>query len=226
MIIPHPSTAIGAYLRVSSRAQDLATQRRAIELAAKARRHRVTQWFTEKQSAKGLQRPALSELRAAARAGRVRVLYVFRIDRLSRSGIRDTVALLEELRGAGCTVISTNDGFDLNGPASDVVVACFAWAAQMERAAHGERISAARARMKAEGRAWGRPPRADAATVARVLELAGKRTQRAIAVALKIPRSTVGAIISRQGAYAEPSEPKPARSPKRNRPRPSKGRRA
>jgi DNA invertase Pin-like site-specific DNA recombinase len=219
-------TMIAAYLRVSSRAQDLATQRRAIELAAKARKHRVTEWFTEKQSGRSLVRPALSELRAAVRAGRVRVLYVFRIDRLSRSGIRDTVALMDELRGAGCRVVTVADGFDLDGPASDVVLAVLAWAAQMERVALGERISAARARMKAEGRAWGRPRRADAATVRRVLELAGKRTQRAIAVALKIPRSTVGAIIARSGAYAAAEAPSKARSPKRSPRRKSTIRRA
>lgn len=181
-----------AYTRVSSRSQDLATQRHAIVQAARARRHRIGRWFEEKQSGKSLARPVLTELRDAVRRGEVTTLYVFRIDRLTRSGIRDTLALLEELRGAGCKVITVADGFDFDGPASDVVLAVLAWAAQMERAALGERISAARARV----RRWGRPRRD--VDVARALELEAKgKTIRQIAAALKVPRTTVQRALAR-----------------------------
>lgn len=194
---------IAAYVRVSSRAQDLATQKDAIRRAARARRHRVARWFEEHQSGRSLARPVLGELRELVRAGVVRTLYVFRIDRLTRSGIRDTLALLEELRGAGCKVITIADGFDLEGPATEVVLAVLAWAAQMERLALGERISAARSRIAAQGGAWGRPSRADSRTVERVRALRGKRSVRAIAAALKIPRSTVASILAETGAYAK-----------------------
>jgi DNA invertase Pin-like site-specific DNA recombinase len=194
---------IAAYVRVSSRAQDLATQRDAISRAARARRQRIRWWFEEKQSGKSLARPVLGELRAAVRRGEVTTLYVFRIDRLTRSGIRDTLALLEELRGAGCKVITVADGFDLDNPASELVLAGIAWAAQWERAALGERISAARRRIAAKGGAWGRPSRADSRTVKRVRALQGKRSVRAIASALKIPRSTVADILAEKGAYAK-----------------------
>jgi DNA invertase Pin-like site-specific DNA recombinase len=43
--------------------------------------------------------------------------------------------------------------------AAAVVIAVVAWAAQMERQALGERISAARARVEAKGGRWGRPSR-------------------------------------------------------------------
>jgi DNA invertase Pin-like site-specific DNA recombinase len=195
-------TAAAAYVRVSSRAQDHATQRSAIARAARARGHQITRWFHEKMTATRLARPVLQELRAAVRAGEVTVLYVFRLDRLTRTGIRDTLAVLDELRGAGCKVITLADGFDLEGPAADVVVAVLAWAAQMERQALGERISAARARLASEGRAWGRPRRAGPELVARVRELASQgRSMRAIAVALKLPRATVGKIVARKRPY-------------------------
>jgi DNA invertase Pin-like site-specific DNA recombinase len=181
-----------AYLRVSSRAQDHATQRSAIERAATARGDIVTSWLEEKRSGKTLARPVLDQLRAAARAGKIRRLYLFRLDRLTHSGIRDTFEVIEELRSHGVDIVSVTDGFDLNGPAAEVVLAVMAWAAKMERVALNERIAAARERVEAEGRHWGRPRRLDDHAVARAHELrrAG-RSVRDIAIALKCPRSTV-----------------------------------
>lgn len=183
---------IAAYCRVSSRAQDLSTQRHAIERAAKARGDLITDWRSEKRSGKLLARPELDRVRAAVRAGNIAKLYVYRLDRLTRSGIRDTLQVVSELRQNGCEVVSIADGFDLNGPAAEIVLAVLSWASQMERLAINERISAARERVEAEGRKWGRPSRFDAAGLARVKELRVEgRSIREIAVALKVPRSTV-----------------------------------
>jgi DNA invertase Pin-like site-specific DNA recombinase len=181
-----------AYLRVSSRAQDFATQKAAIERAASARSDTICTWYSEKRSGKLLARPELDRLRQNARAGAVRRLYVYRLDRLTRSGIRDTFEVIEELRAHGCTLVSVSDGFDLEGPAAEVVLAVMAWASKMERLAINERISAARERVEAEGGSWGRPSRVDRATRSKLFALrrAG-RTIREIAVAMKLPRSTV-----------------------------------
>lgn len=181
-----------AYVRVSSKAQDHASQRAAIERAATARGDRIKIWFSEKRSAKTIAREELQRLRADVRAGLVRRLYVFRLDRLARSGIRDTFEVVEELRAHGCELVTVADGFDLNGPAAEVVLAVLSWAAKMERLAINERISAARERLAKEGRAWGRPPRLTIADRDRIRDLrrAG-RTIREIAIALKVPRSTV-----------------------------------
>jgi len=132
-----------AYLRVSSRAQDYATQKSAIERAGTARGDTIIDWRAEKRSGKTLARPELDRLRADARAGHVRRLYVFKLDRLTRSGIRDTFEVIEELRGHGAELISVSDGFSLDGPAAEVVMAVMAWAAKMERLAINELIAAA-----------------------------------------------------------------------------------
>src|SRR5436190_2138981 len=134
---------IAAYLRVSSRAQDAASQRSAIERAAAARGDAVSEWYSEKRSGRTLDRAELQRLRADVRAGRVRRLFVFRLDRLARSGIRDTFEVIEELRAAGCELVSVADGFDLTGPAAEIVLAVMARAAKMERLAINERIAAA-----------------------------------------------------------------------------------
>src|SRR5208283_4057232 len=108
---------------------------------------------------KTMARAELQRLLADARAGglRGRRLYLFRLDRLTRTGIADTLTTLEELRAAGVEVISVADGFDLSGPAAEIIVSVMAWAAKMERLALGERIAAARERVEAEGGSWGRP---------------------------------------------------------------------
>jgi DNA invertase Pin-like site-specific DNA recombinase len=196
-------TGVVGYVRVSSRAQDHASQRAAIERAATARGDEVAAWYAEKRSGRTLARPELDRLRADARAGRVRRLYLFRLDRLTRSGIRDTFEVVEELRAHGVEVVSVADGFDLAGPAADVVLAVMAWAAKAERQAINERIAAARERMAAEERPWGRPARMTERQVARarVLAAAG-RSVREIAVAMRVPRSTVHRALSQNPAPA------------------------
>lgn len=181
-----------AYLRVSSKGQNLAMQRNAIAKAAGARSHRIVRWYAEKVSAGLAQRPQLEVLRAAVRAGKVGRLYVWRLDRLSRRGIRETLDIVEELRSHGCELVTIADGFDLQGPAAEVVLAVLAWAAEMERRAIGERISAARERVLAAGGTWGRPRRMTTREIARARALADKGSSvREIAVALKVPRATV-----------------------------------
>lgn len=197
-------STISAYIRVSSRGQSFESQRAAIEQAATARGDKIARWYAEKLGASTISRPALDELRADVRAGIVRKLWVFRIDRLTRSGIRDTLGLVDELRAHGCQLATVADGFSLDGPGSEIVLAVLAWAAQMERAALGERISAARARIEAAGGRWGKPRAIDPGTLERARSMrAENSTIREISVALKIPRSTISDALSEKGHYSK-----------------------
>jgi hypothetical protein len=90
---PHSTAA--AYVRVSSKAQDDASQRAALERAAAARGHSVGAWYAEKKTAKTLDRAELGRLREDARAGKIARLYLFRLDGLARSGIRDTFEVVK-----------------------------------------------------------------------------------------------------------------------------------
>lgn len=192
---------------MSSRGQSLESQRDAIQQAATARGDSIAKWYSEKLGASTICRPALDELRLDVRSGAISKLYCFRIDRLTRSGIRDTLGLVEELRAHGCRLATVADGFSLEGPGSEIVLAVLAWAAQMERAALGERISAARTRIEAAGGRWGRPRRVDPGTlqVAKAMR-STKCTLREISIALKIPRSTLADALSEKGHYGD--EPK------------------
>jgi DNA invertase Pin-like site-specific DNA recombinase len=203
-----------AYVRVSSRSQDDAMQRSAIERAASARGDAVGEWRAEKRSARTMAREELQRLLSDARAGRLRGrrLYVFRLDRLTRSGIADTLTTLEELRTNGVEVVSVADGFDLNGPHADVIVAVMAWSAKMERLATAERIAAARERLEAEGGHWGRPKRMEGDEVARSVALREKgHSIRNVARIMRVPRSTMARALaqaisgSSQGGSREPA---------------------
>lgn len=195
---------VAAYIRVSSRGQSLECQRAAIEKAACARGDRVLRWYTEKLTASTICRPALDELRDDVRRGEHSKLYVFRIDRLTRSGIRDTLGLVEEFRRHGCQLATIADGFSLEGPGSEIVLAVLAWAAQMERAALGERISAARSRVEAEGGTWGRRREVDPGTLKKAQKMREQGlTVREVAVALKIKRATLHDALSGKGHYSD-----------------------
>jgi DNA invertase Pin-like site-specific DNA recombinase len=207
---------IAAYVRVSSASQDHGMQHDAIERCAKSRGHRIERWFSEKVSVtkRGQPRPALDELRDLSRRGEIEALYVYRIDRLTRTGVRDTLHVIEELSMHGTKVLSVADGFDLNGPAAEIVLAVLAWAAKMEGQAIGERIAAARTRIVAEGGSWGRPKRMAREDVARAKRLkASGRTLRWIAAAMKIPRATVARALSQKGTYGNGAKTRVVRGP-------------
>jgi DNA invertase Pin-like site-specific DNA recombinase len=168
---------VAAYVRVSSKAQTFEMQRAALEF------------------------------RAAARAGEVRRLYVFRLDRLARSGIRDLLEVVDELRAGGVDLVTVADGFDLGGPAAEVVLAVMAWAAKMERLAINERIAAARVRLEGEGRSWVRPSRVSPLERARLHQWRDDGlTIRDIAQRARIPRATVARALSQKPPAQECAE--------------------
>ena len=199
---------IVGYLRVSSRAQDAASQRAAIERAATARGEWIEGWYSEQRSGGTMRRPALDELRADARTGIVNRIYTFKLDRLTRTGVSDTFALLNEFKLAGCELIAVADNLHLKLGEDDMQTVVFQFAlglaAKLERQAIGERIAAARNRLEAEGRAWGRPARLTGLKLeqAKALRAEG-RSIREIAVAKKVPRSTVGRALSQKGGSNE-----------------------
>jgi DNA invertase Pin-like site-specific DNA recombinase len=187
---------IVAYLRVSSKAQDSASQRDAITRAALASGDVVAEWYSEKQSGKSLDRPELTRLRADARQGRIAKVYLFRLDRLTRSGVADTFRVVDELRKAGVCIVSVSDALTIKPTqddlASEVLIFALSLASRIERTAINERIASARTRIEATGGAWGRPARVkgDVLAQAVALQRAG-RSVREISVALKVPKSTI-----------------------------------
>jgi DNA invertase Pin-like site-specific DNA recombinase len=127
----------------------------------------------------------------------VRRCYVYKYDRVCRTGVRDLLNIIEEFKLAGCELVAVADVVDLTGPASEMILAALAFAAKLERAAINDRIASARERVEAEGGSWGRPRRMNDAAIAKAREMRDQgRTLREIAVAMKVPRSTIGQALS------------------------------
>jgi DNA invertase Pin-like site-specific DNA recombinase len=187
--------AVG-YVRVSGRAQDDSTQRSAIERAAAARGDTIVTWYAEKRSATTNARPELRRLRDDVRIGVARKVYVFKLDRLVRTGVADTFAVVDDVRRGGAVLVAVADNLtivpDKDDVTSEVLIFAFGLAAKLERTAINDRIAAARERVEAEGGRWGRPRAIDRGTLdrARVMRAEG-RTVRDVAVALKVKRSTL-----------------------------------
>jgi len=202
-------SAVG-YVRVSSLGQDLSMQRDAIEREAEKRGDKIAAWYSEKRSAKTAQRPELDRLRCDIRAGRMSRVYGFRLDRFLRTGPSDAFHFAEECHAAGVELVTVADGLHLK-PGSDdvtttVLLFAFSLAAKLERAAINDRIAAARLRMESTGRKWGRPSRLTSTLREKIGALRSEgRTVREIAIALKVPRSTVGEVVSDKDGLRSPS---------------------
>ena len=187
-----------AYCRVSSASQTYATQRSAIEQMAKARGLTISEWYAEKVGGAKSEkdRPELARLLEDARLGKIGLCLAYRYDRISRGGIRSLLSVIERLAEYGCRVESVADGFSMQGPAAEIVMACLAFAGRMELEAIRERQKAAQERLRLQGRSWGRPSRLtrqDREKIA-ALSTAG-HSIRSIAVRMKVPRATVGRAI-------------------------------
>lgn len=149
--------AVAGYIRVSTASQDHAYQRHAIELAARARGVSIDKWFADVATGGTMERPQLLRLRAELARRSVGTVWVWRLDRVSRSGIADTLAFVDECRRASAPLISVADGFALEGPATELVCAVLAFASQLQLQTLRENQQAARARLESQGRNWGRP---------------------------------------------------------------------
>lgn len=197
------ATSVAGYIRVSSRSQDYAYQRLAIERAARARGEVIHLWYADVASGRSMERPQLRKLRDAIRVGRLHRVWVWRLDRLTRSGIVDTLSCIQEMRRHGCALSSVADGFALDGPGAEVILSVLAWAAQLEREKLRENQLAARARMAAEGRSWGRPRELTAEQKQRIHALAAENVGRKeIAARVNCSRTSVWNVLHENGSQA------------------------
>jgi len=144
---------IGIYERVSSKGQDLASQH--FELEAYAARQEVPiKWFSDKFTGKTMDRPGIEELLAEIRAGRIRKLVVYRLDRLGRTA-KGLTALFEELQTLRCGFVSLKEGVDLSTPAGRLIANVLASVAAFETEVRAERQAAGIQAAKARGQTWG-----------------------------------------------------------------------
>jgi site-specific DNA recombinase len=119
---------------------------------------RIVAHHEDRASGTNLDRPGLQAALDAARAGKVDVLLVYRVDRLSRK-VRQLSQLAEELDRHNVVLRSATEPFDTGSPTGRMMLQMLGVFAEFEHATIVDRITAGIERRAKQGR-WcsGRPP--------------------------------------------------------------------
>ena len=186
------TTAI--YMRVSSKSQDTASQKRDLERWAQARGDEASiTWYDDHWSGTTMDRPGWSRLEAAIRAGAIDQVVVWRLDRLGRTA-KGLTALFDELRERQVNLVSLKDGLDLATPAGRLMANVLASVAQYETEVRSERQRAGIAAAQARGVRFGRPD-----TLGRAKRLKVTPEQAQLVAALRAAGRPVAAIARATG---------------------------
>jgi site-specific DNA recombinase len=119
---------------------------------------RVVAHEEDRTSGTTLARPGLEQALALARDGKVELLLVYRVDRLSRK-VRQLAQLAEQLDGYGCVLRSATEPFDTGSAAGRMMLQMLGVFAEFEHATIVDRVCAGIERRAKEGRwATGRIP--------------------------------------------------------------------
>ncbi len=146
---------IAIYVRVSSKRQDLRSQRPDLERWSGAFADgRPIVWYSDKMSGRTMSRPGWQKLEQAMAAGQVEMVVCWRLDRLGRTASGLT-ALFDELQRRKIGLVSIKDALDLSTPAGRLMCNVLASVAAFETEVRGERVLAGQAAARANGKKWG-----------------------------------------------------------------------
>jgi len=151
--------AVAVYARVSTDRQETANQLLQLREFASRQGWRIIAEFVDTVSGSGkVKRPQFDKMMLAASQKQFDLLLFWRLDRLSREGVRMTLTYLERLDGWGVAWRSYQEPYlDSCGAMKDVVLSIMACMAQQERIAISERTKAGLARAVKAGKTLGRP---------------------------------------------------------------------
>ncbi len=146
------------YIRVSTTDQRTDSQQAELEQFCHARGFGNLRYFLEKESGAKMSRPQLDVLMAMVRAGRVKRLVVYKLDRLGRS-LTHLALMLDELQRLGVELICTSQGIDTSGdnPAGRLQLGVLMAVAEFERSLIRERVNAGLRAARGRGVKLGRP---------------------------------------------------------------------
>ena len=134
-------------------------------------------------------RPELDRMMAAARAGKLDLVAVWKFDRFARS-TSHLVTALEEFRVLGVAFVSLREQVDTSTPMGKAMFTIIAAISELERDLIRERVIAGVRRAQAMGKHCGRPKREIDLRAAKAL-LAQNLSVRQVADMLGLPRSTL-----------------------------------
>jgi DNA invertase Pin-like site-specific DNA recombinase len=197
-------TKTAVYVRVSSTAQDTKAQEHELKRWAAGQRAEIA-WYRDKFTGTTLARPGLERLLTDVRAGTVRKVVVWRLDRLGRTA-KGLHEFFEELLSLRIGFLALRDALDLSTPAGRLMAGVLASVAQYETEVRRERQLAgiAKAREQHGGRCpWGGRKKGTRVRVTEEKEAAilamhrEKRRVSTIARTVGVTRKTVYTVFSR-----------------------------
>ena len=146
---------VAAYVRVSSKGQNLTAQREVIIKKMKDLGISDVQWFEDVESGKSLERESFQRLQEAIAKRKVDAVIVFKLDRISRS-MRDGINVIQDWLESGVRLISASQDFDFSGVTGKLIAGVLFAVAEMERQNILERQAEGIAIAKTKGKYKGR----------------------------------------------------------------------
>jgi DNA invertase Pin-like site-specific DNA recombinase len=148
---------VAIYARVSTNDQTTQNQVLVLRELAESQGATVVFEFLDK-GISGIKkdRDALNAMLTAAKSRKFETLYVYSIDRLSRS-VKNLIETVETLNSLGITIVFKRESIDTQSAMGQFFLTVLGSLAQFEREIMIERINAGIARAKAEGKKMGRP---------------------------------------------------------------------
>ena len=189
------------YCRVSTSDQNAQMQADELRQAAGQRGWEIVREYIDTISG-SMEGPQRKQMMQDAQRGRFDVVMVWRFDRFARSA-KDLLLALDQLTELDIRFISIKEALDSTTISGRMVMTVLGAVADMEKSVIRERITAGLNRARRQGKQLGRPERE--VDVERAMALLSQgRSQRSVAMALRVPRSTLRRAIKR----AESTGPK------------------
>lgn len=179
----------GIYARVSTKDQHCEMQLTDLRKYADRMGWQTVEYVEKASSVK--KRAVFERMIADAKAGKVDIVLVWRIDRFARS-MKDFVNITLELTAWKVRLVSVTESVDSGNenPFAQFMLKLLALLAELERNIIVERVNAGVAEAKRQGKHCGRPVRIFARDRARDLRVSGM-SWRKIAAELGVPVGTV-----------------------------------
>ncbi len=185
------------YIRVSTQDQRHDSQLQELKATCRIRRWDNVVQYVEKESGAKASRPELDRLMTDMRAGKLARVVAYKLDRLGRS-LTHLALMLDEMNRLRVPLHCTGQGIDTSdeNPAGKLQLGILMAVSEFERSLIRERVAAGLAAARARGVRLGRPRTLDGrAKEVRALKRRGLGV-RAIARELKMPPSSVQAIMA------------------------------
>ncbi|MFJ8102837.1 recombinase family protein [Lysinibacillus sp. NPDC096212] len=154
---------VGIYIRVSTEEQanegySISAQRERLKAFCMAQNWNEHKFYVDEGiSGRDTKRPQLKKMMEDIRAGHIKVLLVYRLDRLTRS-VRDLHRILDELEKYNCTFRSATEFYDTSTAMGKMFITIIAAIAEWESANLGERVTMGQVEKARQGEWAAQPP--------------------------------------------------------------------